>query len=285
MLAFLRRCIISPLWEIIQHVPGGVRIWQWWVKVLHIPSPPPAPILLELRSDTTDADVYDSVVVRNEYQLPRAFRSQDIIVDIGAHIGSFCCAVLKREAQHVYAFEPDHDNYLAALRNLQSFGERVQLRNQAVWRSDLPVQHLTLVSADNNPAGIGFLWSDRADVVNRGEVEAVGLDEVLLNVTQGGQLRVRLLKIDCEASEFPILFTARRLDLVDAICGEFHELSGPNNPMPIPDHFKVPGHPRFTIEELGATLQQAGFNLTYRRNEQGYRHLGMFWASRSRRGG
>ncbi len=278
MLTFLRRTIIPPLWTVVRQVPGGVRVWQWWVRVLRIP-PPPAVLLL--RPGTSDADVYHSVVVMNEYRLPRAFQAQDIIVDIGAHIGSFCYAVLKRGAQHVYAFEPDHDNYVTALRNLQSFGERVQLRNQAIWRSDLPIQHLTLVSADNNPAGIGFLWSDRADVANRGEVETVSLDEVLLEITEGGQQRVRLLKIDCEVSEFPILFTARRLDLVEAIYGEFHELSGPYNPMPIPDHFKVPGHPSFTMEELGATLRQAGFTVTYRRNEHGYRHLGMFWASRA----
>jgi FkbM family methyltransferase len=281
MLTFLRRTIIPPLWETIQRVPGGVRIWQWWVKVLHVPPPPPEPTPLEFRPGTTDANVYHQVYTLNEYRLPHVFKPDDILVDIGAHIGSFCYAALKRGAQHIYAFEPDQDNYGAALRNLHSFGERVQLRNQAIWRSDMPVQHLTLVSADNNPAGIGFLWSDRADVVNRGEIEAIGLDEVLLRITQGGQRRVRLLKIDCEVSEFPILFTARRLDLVNAICGEFHELSGPYNPMPIPDHFKVPGHASFTIEELGATLQQAGFKLTYRRNEQGYRHLGMFWASRS----
>jgi len=37
--------------------------------------------------------------------------------------------------------------------------------------------------------------------------------------------RVRLLKIDCEGSEFPILYTSKMLEYVDEIVGELHFFS------------------------------------------------------------
>jgi hypothetical protein len=35
---------------------------------------------------------------------------------------------------------------------------------------------------------------------------------------------VRLLKMDCEGSEWPLLYTSSELDRVQAVCGEYHEI-------------------------------------------------------------
>ena len=57
-------------------------------------------------------------------------------------------------------------------------------------------------------------------------VAKVAFDEIVDRVTNHGERRVRLLKLDCEGAEWPILLTSQRLDLIDEICGEFHEIGG-----------------------------------------------------------
>ncbi|MEP7198325.1 MAG: FkbM family methyltransferase [Chloroflexota bacterium] len=274
LLSFLRRTIIPPVWAVMRRLPGGVVFWQWCVNGLRVPPP------FAFRPGTNDAETFQHVAVENEYRLPAAFRRDDIVVDIGAHIGSFCYAVLQRGARHVYGFEPDADNFACAVRNLQPFGARAQLFRQAVWRSDQPVQKLALARVDQNHAGVSALWGGDASLSGHSTVEAVALDDVLRTVTHHGQQRVRLLKLDCEASEFPIMLTARCLDWVDTICGEFQELSGPYSPIPIPEHFKVAGYDRFTITELTDAMQHAGFCVESMRH--GQTNFGLFFATRAK---
>src|SRR4051812_882477 len=54
------------------------------------------------RPDTQDEGVFHAVNTHNEYRLPQAFRADDVIIDIGMHIGSFCYAALTRGSNHVY---------------------------------------------------------------------------------------------------------------------------------------------------------------------------------------
>ncbi len=45
-----------------------------------------------LRPETIDRRVFRQVVVYNEYQLPSRFGPGDVVLDVGAHIGSFALA-------------------------------------------------------------------------------------------------------------------------------------------------------------------------------------------------
>ncbi len=227
-----------------------------------------------LRPGTFDEGVFLTVNMQNEYRLPESFEPDDVIVDIGTHIGSFCYAALRRGANRVHGFEAEAGNYACAARNLAPFGGRARLRNAAVWRSDKPVEKLTFTPStdETNNAG-GNVWSGSGE-----EVEAVAFDEVIREVTDGGARRVRLLKVDCEGSEFPILFTSRMLHLVDDIRGEFHEFGGEYDESPVPESMKIEGYGRFTMTELAEVLEGAGFSVSSYRHE-GTR-LGIFFASR-----
>lgn len=225
------------------------------------------------REGTNDHEIFFSVNDANDYQLPNAFRPDDIVIDIGMHIGSFCYAALMRGAGHVYGFEPDPENYRCAVGNLASFGGRVHSACQAVWRSDRADDALRLTRSTDasNRAGGGVLHPDRS----LGEtVSAIAFDTLLLQVTNGGRGRVACLKIDCEGAEFPILLTSRQLHLVDSICGEFHEFGEA-----IPDHARVPGYSRFTQAELMRALNEQGFAVHARRHEDS--QLGFFFATNS----
>jgi hypothetical protein len=51
------------------------------------------------------------------------------------------------------------------------------------------------------------------------EVECIKLDDILAQ-----HEKVRILKIDVEGSEYPILYTSKLLNKIDVILGEFHEM-------------------------------------------------------------
>jgi O-antigen chain-terminating methyltransferase len=186
------------------------------------------------RAQTSDQQIFELVVDHNEYNLPPKFRADDIVIDIGAHIGGFSFAALVRGAGKVYAYEAHPDNHAIASQNLARFGSKIDCEQQAVWRSDQPSQTLyneTLVGSTNT-GGVSLLWNEAGNAV-----QTISLDEILEKASEGFTKPIRLLKLDCEGSEYPILFTSNRLEIVEEVCGEYHEMP----PERIPERAKVPG--------------------------------------------
>jgi FkbM family methyltransferase len=230
----------------------------------------------QFRPGTLDWYIFDHVVLQNEYELPDRFRPDDIILDVGMHIGAFCLAALLRGAGCVHGYEPERENFDLATANLQWFAGRVHLHHQAVWRSDRPGDALFHGGPPGaNTGGGSILWTTAGQ-----RLDAVAFDDVLREVTGNGRRRVRLVKMDCEGSEFPILLTSRALHLVDAFCGEYHEINdGVYNHQSISPVSGVEGVERFTAAELVRCLERAGFTVRARRN--GTTPLGWFFASRA----
>lgn len=253
--------------------------------------------MTSFRPGTNDRDIYNSVVHRNEYRLPKHFRSDDIVIDVGTHIGSFAEAVIRRGCQKVYCVEADEKNVQVAQHNLQPFIDRgeVVLIHGAMWRSDPNDDLLCFDSYPQlagfpgheggiNTGGGGVLWQSGEQTPPK-----LALDEFVLAVTQNGTQRIRLLKLDCEGSEWPILFTARTLNLVEEICGEFHEFGGPypgiggqrSGQTPI---FSFSGTCEFMVVDLVRLLNQTGFLVTYLRHQRPtgeMEGMGLFFATRS----
>jgi FkbM family methyltransferase len=226
------------------------------------------------RPGTLDEEIFKAVNLYNEYRLPDTFGADDIVLDVGTHIGSFCYAALVRGAGRVHSFEADEGNFRCAERNLASFGDRVRLANVAAWRSDQGPTTLVFHPPDAvNTGGGNVGWADAGR-----EVPAVPFDDLVRQATDGGRRRVRFLKIDCEGSEFPILLTSKLLHLIDEIAGEFHEFAGDFDPYDVPVRFRVAGAGRLTIDELAAALRRSGFEVSWERN--GRTNIGMFYARR-----
>ncbi|HWE38475.1 MAG TPA: FkbM family methyltransferase, partial [Isosphaeraceae bacterium] len=204
------------------------------------------------------------------------------VVDVGMHIGGFCLEALRRGAGRVLGFEAERSNFDYAAANLRAFGDRARLANKAVWRSDVKIDRLVFTpsyDAANTGGGGMIFWHGRGQAEQ--EVEAVAFDDVIREATGRGRSRVRLLKIDCEGSEFPILLTSKTLHRIDAIVGEFHEVGGPFDDHPMPEHARIPGVDRFTIEILADALRRAGFDVDWTRHPGSF--LGLFAAERTRR--
>ena len=228
------------------------------------------------RPNTHDERIFDCVNKHNEYRLPNEFEQTDVVIDIGAHIGSFSYACLSRGAGKVYAYEAFSDNYKLAAKNLRRFNKRLSINQFAVWRSDKRGEVLHFAqSTDTENTGGGNVWASSKGV----EVQTISLDEIL-STTKGS---VTLLKLDCEGSEFPILFTSKLLGKVNAICGEYHEMGGEYDKNEIPKQTRVDGYDKFTADELTKFLDKQGFDVTCTRslNADGtMSSLGLFFAER-----
>lgn len=251
----------------------------------------------KFRNDTMDRAIFNGVVGYNEYELPARFAPEDIIIDVGAHIGSFAHAVVLRGCENVCSIEPDRENCDIAATNLRDYIERgvVRLVRGAVWRSDpnddelcfdgyhpFPKSYAGMEGIINTGNG-SVIWGEGAPVPKR------AFDDIVDSLTNSGEKRVRLLKLDCEGAEWPILLTSRRLHLIDEICGEFHEIGGQffeigenrRSKAPI---FRTDRRVKYIIGVLERFLNDAGFMVTYRRHRRPtgvLEGLGLFFATRA----
>jgi FkbM family methyltransferase len=252
------------------------------------------------RSGTLDRLIFDSVVVHDEYRLPERFEADDVIVDVGAHIGSFTYAVALRGGRHVWSIEPDRTNCAMAAEHLRPYVDQghVRLIHAAVWRSDPNGDELRFdgyhALPPSYPGMEGVVNTGGGSVVwGLGEpVAKIAFDDVVDLATNRGERRVRLLKLDCEGAEWPIVMTSRRLHLIDEIVGEFHELGGGlqeigENRPPRAYVYHCDRVAGFTVEELARFLREAGFAVTYSRRvrpDGALEGLGLFFATRENRG-
>jgi FkbM family methyltransferase len=250
----------------------------------------------EFRDGTLDQAIFNDVVGRNEYRLPERFAARDIVIDVGTHIGSFAQAVLARGCENVTGIEPDGANFKIAADFLKPHidGGRVRLVRAAAWRSDRNSDELRFDGYHPFPKSFtgmqGILNTGNGSVIwGRGEpVAKVAFDEIVDRATGCGEHRVRLLKLDCEGAEWPILLTSQRLGLIDEICGEFHEIGGPfleigedrGGQRPV---FSFANLEKFTIDVLVDFLERAGFAVSWQRHRRpggAPEGLGLFFAAR-----
>jgi FkbM family methyltransferase len=219
-----------------------------------------------LRPGTLDRRIFLDVIAHNEYRLPDRFAPSDVVLDIGAHIGSFSLAALRRGAGRVLACEPFTANYRVLEHNLRPYRERVTLLHRAVGRSDVAGESLRL----GNPLDPRNTGGPRAGAGDGEEVPVVGLDELI--ELAGG--RVRLAKLDCEGAEWPALLSASRLGAVEEICGEYHLGD-------FPAAFQGADFPPFTLDLLRDSLGQAGFHVEMCPDQRSPFPVGLFFARRT----
>lgn len=159
----------------------------------------------------------------------------------------------------------------------------MHLLNFAVFRSDLLVP--TLVHSgylgQNSGAGTVLLQGNTMDVNTQAvatvpstphTVQVIALDEILERLGH-----VKLLKLDCEGSEFPILLTSRLLERVERISGEYHQME-PELYTHLDPQAQVAGYESYRMQDLTAFLQARGFQVrVYPHTE----YLGLFFARRA----
>ena len=227
----------------------------------------------QIRHGTQDKEVFDQVFTNNQYRLPEKFPEDSVVVDIGANIGAFAAACLMRGAAAVICFEPSEANFQQLCNNLQPWDGKVLAARVGVWRSDVE-EEVSFSVGQGSAAGCCFPACSQLNYGNR--VNSIGLDGILLNCTDGGAGRVNVLKIDAEFSEYPILFSSTRLDLVDQVIGEAHEFSD----QPVGAAYY--NHPKYTnsVTGLREFLEDTGFTVETAPESFDNQINTLFWAKR-----
>jgi FkbM family methyltransferase len=210
--------------------------------------------MFNIEPDRISREVWMDVFTRNEYLLGPEIPADAVVIDIGANSGAFSYACLRRGAGTVVAFEPGQVAERCS-KNCAEFGDRFELIQRAVWRSDEPVESLQLAPShrERHSGSISAVLPAMGEKITAG---AIDLDSVLRRFEQ-----VHILKLDCEGSEYPILMTCTELHRVEHILGEYHHVDDV-----------------WSLQALKIFLQTRGFEV-YRVIEHEKTH-GNFWARR-----
>lgn len=233
----------------------------------------------KFREGTWDRDIFDCVVRDNEYQLPDVLPPDSVVIDVGSHIGSFGLACLNRGARFVMSYEADYDNWKLCTDNLLPYGASKAICYRfAVWRSDQPFRQLFLNPSSNlaNTGGGEVVFSSCGQSVPSRRLDLCIEDALWF----GRGPRVNLLKLDCEYSEWPILLTSKKLELVDEVIGEFHEIG----PFKVPRETIIDDQKFYTLPVLKGFFLEKGFSFDYKRSNWPNgkpSHLGFFWAKKT----
>jgi FkbM family methyltransferase len=191
-------------------------------------------IRLLVRPGTFDADIVHEVV--STYQIPSLVeelrrKPTVTIFDVGAHIGAFSAIIatlLPRAVVH--AFEPAPDNFAVLQENIRHAGlePRVRATHAAIGGKAgfFATSDIGRSPDARNTGGHSVTGAQVYDSVPSDGRASAGMIPFGVLLDQAGH--VDLAKIDCEGSEFEILYslTPEQLARIDAMVGEIHSCVG-----------------------------------------------------------
>lgn len=191
-----------------------------------------------LRPGTSDRPTIDEVFVHGIYDRDvTAIRENDIVLDIGAHIGTFTVLASKAAGNgRVYSFEPDEGNFSLLRENLGLNGiVNAHAVNAAVAKSMGRRRFFVNGNATN-----GHSLCRQGEGAREVAVETVPLGDFI----KAHKIpRVDLLKMDCEGAEYEIM-----LNCPKAVIGKIRRIAM--------ECHSVPGH---SPDEIRALLEENGF--------------------------
>ena len=177
-------------------------------------------------SDLSGLGAIAEICTRNEYLLS-SFRDckDEVFIDIGANIGVATVIMAKLNPDSlIYAFEPYVPAYELLLRNIEANKTtNVKPFNYAITDKNATQNLLvfgTMSGANSLHANApGFKRAYHA--VSEQVVKTCAFDTLL----EDNRIKaIRLLKIDCEGSEYEILYNTKYINCIQNIVGEFHNL-------------------------------------------------------------
>lgn len=148
-----------------------------------------------------DIPILHEVLAEKIYKDILTLKDPKLIIDIGAHVGTFSLFALKAFPNAtVFSFEPSSKNFAYLKKNIEQngFSDRCKTFNVAV-AGERGIRTLNLATGGDNGHNSLFIHSD--DMYSGTEnVECITLDDILKNVPQ-----CDFLKVDAEGAEGEIL--------------------------------------------------------------------------------
>ncbi len=166
----------------------------------------------------------------------------DVVVDIGAHIGSVCVPLASQKGVRVFAYEPDPDNFLVLAHNKAANRlDNLTVSNSAVSaHGDVTLTFSVGYASTQGAiraAGYRYSLSDAQSV----QVPSWSLRDVF---AQNDLTSVRLLKVDVEGAEYGIFLDSDCRDLlrkVQTLLIEVHPTDRVNGKYQLYEFLKASG--------------------------------------------
>ncbi len=184
-------------------------------------------IKYKARPWTSDRTIINETWVHKIYT-PKNFeiKENDVVVDIGAHIGFFSifASTLARNGK-VFSFEPMPENFMLLSENIAMNNIRnIAAFNQAVGAKD-GKQEIFL--SEHNTGGHSFFHTKK----NSEKTITVPVVSLKSFMKSHNLNAIDFLKMDCEGAEYQILFNLSRetLQKIKKISMEFHNIDDKNN--------------------------------------------------------
>jgi len=205
------------------------------------------------RMQEEHSGTYDEMYMYDVYSLEDKDIRNKVIVDIGANFGFFSFRCLEMGAKKCYCFEPQSDNYKKLVELIDEFGfkEKIDAKKLAVL--DGSVSEVVMGGKDV----FSNIWGQG----DSNKVKCISFQEAFSYVKENEDL---VLKVDCEGSEFEIIFNSppEILKRFSFMYIEIHDDMNPNYKGRMEDLIKY-------IEDLGFIQEKHG------------PQFGMFWADGS----
>jgi len=199
-------------------------------------------IRVRLRPNTDDLRIVKSNFVKKNYTkgfIP--ITKESIVVDVGAHIGSFSLMVA-RNVRKVLAFEPEPNNYQLLKKNM----ELNNLENMAIFEMAVSgVSGCQDIYAYKTGSTADYsLYKGGITTVKSGCVLTISLEDI---IKKENLPRIDFLKLDCEGAEHDILKNIS-FETVDKIMGIAIEV----HPIPSELSIDIPGK----LKEFGFEVER-----------------------------
>ena len=155
---------------------------------------------IRLRPNTDDLRIVKSNFVKRNYTKDFVpITRESIVVDVGAHIGSFSIMVA-RSARRVLAFEPEPTNYQMLKKNV----EINHLDNMSIFEMAVSGRsgHQDIYTYQGGSSADYSLYERGNTNVKVGHIPTISVEEIF---KREGLPRIDFLKLDCEGAEHDIL--------------------------------------------------------------------------------
>ena len=180
---------------------------------------------ITLRTKSTDLMALTNVWLTKEYSRTGfEIKDDDLIIDIGSHIGLFVLLVSKKcKSGKIFCFEPIMENYELLLKNLQdNHISNVYPFNIAVSDREQKIK----VYLNSDQAGHSIYLESTSYVNVQSTTLKMIMDDNRIE-------RCNLLKIDCEGAEYGIIESLpdQYLNKIDKMVIEYHFANVKSEPL------------------------------------------------------
>jgi FkbM family methyltransferase len=157
-------------------------------------------IKIKLRPNTDDLRIVKSNFIKKNYTRDFVPITKDsIIIDVGAHIGSFSLMVARNVCK-VLAFEPEPNNYQMLKKNM----ELNKLENMAIFEMAISGSSgcQDIYTYKGGSTADYFLYKRGTTNIKTGCVHTISVEDI---IKKENLPQIDFLKLDCEGAEHDIL--------------------------------------------------------------------------------